>query len=99
MTAPLTIRFTRARDGKIASAVCATPQGELRVNGGYDVTVKGRKGKVEGQDGVIYRMIVKLADSGWVGHDFEAHDGRMVCLQGVIDKKSVPVRYGGEKRE
>ena len=45
----------------------------------------------------IYKMILKLVDAGYEGYEFVANDGRMDCLYGSIDKKRVPVRYGGEK--
>jgi hypothetical protein len=91
MTDPLRIDFVRASNGKLALATCATPRGKIVVDGAYATG----KGRAEGSDGLIYRMICHLADGGCSGERFEAHDGRIVCLEGVVDKLAVPVRYGG----
>lgn len=40
-------------------------------------------------------MIVKLVEAGYAGRRFEAPDGRMVCLRGVIDLNAVLPKYGG----
>lgn len=95
MTEALRIVFSRAENGKLSEAVCHTQMGEIRIDGGYAVTTPKGNGRVESSDGVIYRMIVALADGGFTGERFEASDGRIVCLEGVIDKLAVPVRYGG----
>lgn len=98
----LRIDFIRAQRGKVAFARCSTPKGELRIDGGYAVAVphasKRAAGKIDGTDGVIYKMIVALADDGFAGEKFEAHDGRLICLEGIVDKLAVPVAYGGTPR-
>jgi len=97
----LQIQFLRAGRGKLRFASCHTETGEFSVSGRY-VSGKTRYGDdiyAEGKEGLVYQLIVKLADNGYKGEPFEAHDGRMVCLEGVIDKKSVPLRFGGEKRD
>ena len=99
MTKPLRIDFIRGENGKLVSATCTTPKGEMRVSGGYDVTTPKGKARVEASDGVIYRMIIALADDGFIGERFVAHDGRIVCLTGMINKLAVPVRYGGLAKE
>lgn len=103
----MTLRIDFKRDswftaGGGNTASCTTPDGVTHSippvsPGKWQMGQLG--GPHMGHGGVIYRMIIILADAGWVGEAFEAHDGRMVCLTGVIDKKAVPVNYGGIKRE
>ena len=96
MNDPLRIDFIRSNSGKLASATCTTPTGDIELLGQFKVA---KKGVTSGQHGLIYRMIIALADSGYEGASFEAHDGRMVCLKGVVNRKAVPVQYGGEKKD
>lgn len=93
----LTIHFERTRGftkGKGNWAECTTPNGELfTVGARAPFTAQDRP-----EGGVIYQMLIKLVDAGYEGWKFEAHDGRMVCLLGTIDKRHVPTKYGGIKR-
>lgn len=93
------IDFMCGRNGKLRWARADTPKGEMRVSGEYSRTVKGKSGLTDGSDGVIYRLLAELANNGYSGQPFEAHDGRIVCLTGRIDKLGIPVKYGGEKKD
>lgn len=105
MSEILRINFHRDPDfqgGYDNEASCTTPDGVTHSI--PPLRHDKRHGQIErvghmGHGGVIYRLIIKLCDAGWEGHLFEAHDGRIPCLRGVISRKSVPVDYGGEKRE
>jgi hypothetical protein len=48
--------------------------------------------------GAIYGMILQLVTLGYDGAAFEAHDGRIVCLRGIVSPLAVPTKYGGECR-
>ena len=97
-----TLRIDFGRDaqfttGKDNWASC-TVDGKTFAVGANSPIAGVRGGGVRAQGGVIYRLIVELADAGYCGRRFLAHDGRMVCLEGTIDKLNVPVRYGGQKK-
>ncbi len=100
----MTIRINFGRDTHFTAgygnwASCSTPDGVTHSIPA--LRYAERKGQLQGvghigNGGVIYRMIIKLCDAGWEGYPFEAHDGRIPCLRGVLSKKSVPVDYGGD---
>jgi hypothetical protein len=85
----LRINFTRAENGKVAYATCETPTGVLRVGaeekpmGGF-AAGKGTY-KAPPRNRIIYDMLSLLRQEGeYTGQEWEAHDGRLVCLTGVI---------------
>ena len=87
----LRINFVRSddKDGKIAYATCETPTGVLQV--GAEETPMGGfaadKGtyKAPPRHGIVYDMLSLLRQEGeYTGQEWEAHDGRLVCLTGVI---------------
>lgn len=99
----LRIDFRRDHDftgGYDNEAHCTTPDGVTHsiAPRAHDKRIgQVRKVGATGHGGCVYRLLVALSDAGYGGQPFEAHDGRMVCLRGVVDKKAVPVKYGGEK--
>lgn len=59
----------------------------------------GRKLPRRPNAGTVSRLVVKLVAAGYAGRQFEAHDGRMVCLSGVIDLNAVSAAYGGSREK
>ena len=102
----LRLHFRRDRDftgGYDNCAWCITPDGVK-----HSISRKPYKNKRgsgfahgvgdKGHGGVVYRLIIKLADAGWLGYPFEGHDGRIVAYTGVIDRTIVPTSYGGQRK-
>jgi len=73
-------------------AWCSIPRPE----GGYAFFIIPKKhGDGASGHNVIYAMILKLCAAGYEGREFTAHDGRIPCLSGTLNRLSVPFRHGG----
>jgi len=84
----LRINFTRAENGKVAYATCETPTGVLQAGAEEKLLHIPNRPKTytaPPRHGIVYDMLSLLRQEGeYTGQEWEAHDGRLVCLTGVI---------------